>query len=147
MKKYKSIILGVILASITACKRDSIVEPDERQQSVQTPFTGVVFRQLKTDSTSLYNYGVHRIIAPGVVDSLLPLHAWIGQSNNIVDSFAVAFQSGDSVAIGAYKQNNEPFIEPQSQNLNFKIRTKVYINGNKVKDTTSIGGQYWWKLP
>lgn len=147
MKKYKLIILGAMLASITACKRDSALEPEDRQENVQTPFTGVVFRQIKADSTSLYTYGVHRITAPGVVDSLLPLHAWIGQSNNIVDSFAVSFQSGDSLAIGAYKPNNEPFIEPQSQNLNFKIRTKVYLNGNKVKDTTSIGGQYWWRLP
>lgn len=128
-----------------ACKKDS--HPEQVSQQALITFTGVVFTQIKADSTSLYAYGVHRITGPASVDSLLPIHAWIGYSNNVQDSIAVAFQSGDSVHVGAYKPNNEAFIEPQSQNPNFKIRTKVYLNGTKVRDTISIGGQYWWRLP
>lgn len=149
--KKSILILAVALsigATLTSCKKEKTIEPVTVEVVENTnAFTGVVFTQLKADSTSLYQYGVHKIIATGVVDSLLPLHAWTGLSNNVSDTFTVNFSSGDSVHVGAYKPNNEPFIEPLSQNINFKIRTQIFLNSIQVFDTISIGGQYWLKLP
>lgn len=150
MKKSILILAATFLigASLTSCKKEKVIAPQSVEVVENTnTFTGVVFTQLKADSTSLYQYGVHRIVSANVVDSLLPLHAWTGLSNNVSDTFTVNFSSGDSVHVGAYKPNNEPFIEPLSQNINFKIRTQIFLNGVIVFDTTSIGGQYWLKLP
>lgn len=146
--KKSILILAItfLVGMFVACNKDKAIAPTPTPATPQTLFTGVVFIQLKTDSLNLYTYGVHRVVSPTIIDSLYPLHAWIGHSTNTKDSVSLPFQSGDSLVIGAYK-DDEP-TNLYTTNLNVLMRTKVYLNGVVIYDTTSVGGQYWFpRLP
>lgn len=144
MKKLLAISLLAI--SLIACKKTEPLEPVSVQPT-QNLFSGVVFIQLDASTVNTYNYGVKKVVAPSTGVYLLPTTGSNGISSNLRDSLPVNFQSGDSIHVGAWKDGNEPFIEPYSGtgNINYKIRTKVYFNGILLHDTISINGQYWFK--
>lgn len=147
----KKLILFGLLATaltLTSCKKEKAITPiEDVPTTVTSNFSGVVFIQVKGDSLNTFNYGVKKVVAPATGVYLLPTTGSNGVSNHLYDSLAVPFQSGDSIHVGAWKDGNEPFIEPYSGsgNLNFKIRTKLYFQGVLLHDTVSINGQYWFK--
>lgn len=147
----KSIVFPyLLLIFLFSCKKDA----QEATPNVPTvsQFSGVVFIQLRTDSISSYNYGVKKVVAPMTGVYLLPQTGSNGISHNTYDSMAVNFHSGDSIHVGAWKDGNEPWIEPYigpyssaGGNPHFKIRAKLYFNGILLHDTISINGQYWFR--